>query len=141
MAEEKLMTIECDIPKTHLPGQKDVWVSPITGLKVALNVPETANPGQTLTFQLPERIVTPVLASPEVPASPAADEPAPAEPKEKLLTMEVVLPETHRPGQKLVWVSPVGKKVALTVPETAKPGQTLTFQIPSSIVNDDGSAT
>ena len=85
MAEEKLMTIECDIPKTHLPGQKVVWVSPITGLKVALNVPETANPGQTLTFQLPERIVTPVLASPEVPASPAADEPAPAEPKEKLL--------------------------------------------------------
>ena len=54
---------------------------------------------------------------------------------EKLLTMECVIPETHRLGQKLVWVSPVGNKVALTVPETAKPGQTLEFQIPASIVN------
>jgi len=68
MAEVKLVTIECDIPKTHLPGQQVIWVSPITGLKVALNVPETAKPGQILTFQIPERIVTPVPAS--VPARP-----------------------------------------------------------------------
>ena len=64
------------------------------------------------------------------------------------------------PGQKLVWVSPLGQKVArlnlarhkpcpnsssnaqpnhdqvaLTVPETAKPGQTLEFQVPASIVS------
>ena len=87
-----------------------------------------------------------------------ADEPTPCGEK-KLLTMECVIPKTHMPGQKLVWVSPVGQKVALnpgprrtlprtlpnanpkqnqvalTVPETAKPGQTLEFQIPASIVN------
>ena len=131
----KLVTIECDIPKTHLPGQKVIWVSPITGLKVALNVPDTAKPGQALTFQLPERIVTPVPASAPVPVYAPADDPAPAVPGEKLLTMECVIPENHRPGQKLVWVSPVGNKVALTVPETAKPGQTLEFQISPSIVN------
>ena len=122
-------------------------------MQVALNVPDTAaQPGQTLTF--PERVVTPV------PASAPADEPAPAVPGEKLLTMECVIPETHMPGQKLVWVSPFGLKVtlnpgprrtlsrisssnaipnpnqvALTLPETAKPGQTLEFQIPASIVH------
>ena len=120
---EKLVMIECDVPKTHLPGQKVVWVSPVTGLKVALSVPDTATPGQTLTVQLPERIVT------------AADEPAPAVPGEKLLTMEFVVPETHRPGKKLAWFSPFGKKVVLTLPDTAKPGETLTFQPPESIAN------
>ena len=79
---------------------------------------------------------------------------------DKLLTMECVIPKTHKPGDKLIWVSPAGKKVALnpgprrtlppnsssnanpnhnqvalTVPETAKPGQTLEFQIPASILN------
>ena len=123
-------------------------------MQVALNVPDSAQPGQTLTSQLPERVVT------LVPASAPADEPAPAVPGEKLLTMECVIPETHMPGQKLVWVSPFGLKVtlnpgprrtlsrisssnaipnpnqvALTLPETAKPGQTLEFQIPASIVH------
>ena len=56
-----------------------------------------------------------------------------------LLTMECVIPESHMPGQKLVWVSPTGQKVALTVPETAKPGQTLEFQLPQAIVNGGSS--
>ena len=42
----------------------------------------------------------------------AADEPTQCGEK-KLLTMECVIPKTHMPGQKLVWVSPVGQKVAL----------------------------
>ena len=89
-------------------------------MQVALNVPDSAQPGQTLTSQLPERVVT------LVPASAPADEPAPAVPGEKLLTMECVIPETHRPGQKLVWVSPVGQKVALN------PGPRRTLPLNSS---------
>ena len=76
-----------------------------------------------------------------------------------MVTMETKIPETWMPGQKLVWVSPIGQKVALTlarhkpypncssnaqpnhdqvalaVPETAKPGETLEFQVPASIVS------
>ena len=78
-----------------------------------------------------------------------------------MVTMETNIPETWIPGQKLVWVSPIGQKVAwrstlarhkpcpnsssnaqpnhdqvaLTVPETAKPGQTLEFQVPASVVS------
>eukprot|EP00964_Phaeocystis_antarctica_P141524 scaffold106588_cov63-Phaeocystis_antarctica.AAC.3 len=128
---EKLVTIECDIPKTHLPGQKVIWVSPVTGMKVSLNVPDTAEPGQTLTFQLPERIVTPPAPAPVEPVEPVE----PAEPAEKLVTIECDIPKTHLPGQKVVWVSPVtGMKVSLSVPENAEPGQTLTFQLPERIV-------
>ena len=76
-----------------------------------------------------------------------------------MTTMETNIPETWIPGQKLVWVSPIGQKVALnpgptqtcpnsssnaqpnhdqvalTVPETAKPGQTLEFQVPASVAS------
>lgn len=61
--------------------------------------------------------------------------PAPAVPGQKMVTMETKIPETWMPGQKLVWVSPIGQKVALAVPETAKPGETLEFQVPASIVS------
>ena len=57
-----------------------------------------------------------------------------------MLTMECVIPEAHTPGQKLVWVSPNGQKVALTVPENAKPGQTLEFQVPESVVSQTSAA-
>ena len=30
----KMVPIECHVPTTHLPGQKVVWVSPDTGMKV-----------------------------------------------------------------------------------------------------------
>ena len=56
MPEEKLLKIECEVPAEHTPGQKVVWVSPV-GQKVALNVPDSARPGQTLEFQIPEHIV------------------------------------------------------------------------------------
>lgn len=86
--------------------------------------------------------------------------PAPAVPGQKMVTMETNIPETWIPGQKLVWVSPIGQKVALnnptrhkpcpnsssnaqpnhdqvalTVPETAKPGNILEFQVPAGIVS------
>ena len=132
------MTIKCDIPQTHLSGQKVVWISPITGLKVALNVPDTAKPGQMLTFQIPESIVT-GIGAPQKPRDPEpVPAPAPVEPEEpavKLVTIECDIPKTHLPGQQVIWVSPItGLKVALNVPETAKPGQVLTFQIPERIV-------
>jgi len=128
-AEVKLVTINCNVPKTHLPGQKVVWVSPVTGLKVALSPPDTAEPGQMLTFQIPESIVTGI----GVPLNPRDLEPVPApapeepeEPAEKLVMIECDVPKTHLPGQKVVWVSPVtGLKVALSVPDTATPGRYL----------------
>ena len=134
MAEVKLVSIKCDIPKTHLPGQKVIWISPITGLKVALNVPDTAKPGQILTFQIPESIVTGIGALPN-PRDPAPAPVEPEEPAEKLVTIKCDIPKTHLPGQKVIWVSPVtGMKVSLSVPENAEPGQTLTFQLPERIV-------
>ena len=45
----------------------------------------------------------------------------PAPPGQKMVTMETNIPETWIPGQKLVWVSPIGQKVALN------PGPTQTL--------------
>ena len=48
--------------------------------------------------------------------------PAPAVPGQKMVKMETNIPETWIPGQKLVWISPIGQKVALNNPG---PTQTL----------------
>ena len=48
----------------------------------------------------------------------------------RLVTMRCKVPEGLLPGQPLLWQSPSGKIVSMTVPDGSESGQVLEFQVP-----------
>ena len=52
-----------------------------------------------------------------------------------MVLMECSIPDTHQVGQKLSWLSPTGKRVAIHVPPGAEAGQSLEFFVPEDICN------
>jgi hypothetical protein len=75
-----------------------------------------------LTEERPLFSVPPGVTTTHGSAAAPSQMPAPAVPGQKMVKMETNIPETWIPGQKLVWISPIGQKVALNNPG---PTQTL----------------
>ena len=57
VADDTLVTMECEIPEQWRPGQKIFWTSP-TGHRVGLSVPPGLGPGEQLEFAVPERLIS-----------------------------------------------------------------------------------
>ena len=121
VADDTLVTMECEIPEQWRPGQKIFWTSP-TGHRVGLSVPPGLGPGEQLEFAVPERLIS---------GPPAEAPPAAAPGRER---MQVLVPAEWTPGQKLtVAVDGGSRKIFIEPPAGAIAGQTVVeFEVPDA---------
>ena len=85
--------------------------------------------GQKLEFQVPESVSKPAEAA------------APAAAADGMTKMEVKVPSTWVPGQKLTVKTPSGAKVMVTPPENATVGMTVSFSVPRDALMDSDQLT
>ena len=114
------MLHRCTIPAGCSSGQLLTWTAP-SGKKVNIKIPAGMGAGQVLEFQVPESVSKPAAKAPEKSTPAAADGTA---------RMEVKVPSSWAPGQKLAVTTPSGAKVMVTPPANATVGMTVAFSVP-----------